>query len=56
MTVKGLNHKPRGWTVLVLVGLLLAIALSVTVRVSQAVATAPPWVQRRASPSWVPRR
>ena len=41
MNVERFIHKPRGLIFLVLVGLLLVIALSVNVRVSQAVATAP---------------
>lgn len=41
MIVKGLNRKPRGLTLLLLVSVLLAIAFSATVRDSQAVATAP---------------
>ncbi len=41
MTEKWFVNKPRGRTALMLAGLMLAIALSVTVGVSQAVATAP---------------
>lgn len=41
MSAKGFFNKPKGRVILVLVGLVLAVTLSVNVRVSQAVATAP---------------